>query len=92
MPTVGRQTQSTFQGKFSKQEDVMEMWNVIREAVGFDLGLLYMLDLSSLCDIPTYKAISTGSLWENVMTSRQQKMLQLQLDELNATLEDVFNS
>ena len=82
----------TFQGKFSKQEDVMEMWNVIREAVGFDLGLLYMLDLNSLCDIPTYKAISTGALWENVMTSRQQRMLQLQLDELNATLEDVFNS
>jgi hypothetical protein len=82
----------TFQGKFSKQEDVMEMWNVIREAVGFDLGILYMLDLNSLCDIPTYKVISVGALWENVMTNRQQKLLQLQLDALNATLEDVLNS
>ena len=82
----------TFQGKFSKQEDVMDMWNVIREAVGFDLGILYMLDLNSLCDIPTYKVISVGALWENVMTNRQQQLLQLQLDALNATLDDVLNS
>ena len=82
----------TFQGKFSKQEDVMEMWNIVREAVGFDLGILYMANLSYLCDIPTNNAISNGKLWENVMTNRQQQLLGRQLADLNAELKNVLDA
>ena len=83
----------TFKGKFSKDPNAIEMFNVIRESIGFDLGILYSKELNGMCDLPTMNAISKGQQWSTVANNAfAKKTMQTKLDRLNKSLDTVVNS
>ena len=77
----------TMQGKYSKDEDTMRLLNVIKNGVQFDLGLIYMRQVDSICDIPTLTILRNGQ-WSVVMTARRIMMLGVILDDLNEAIKE----
>jgi hypothetical protein len=52
----------TLKGKFSKDEETMAMWELMREGISFDLGRIYHTQLKTLCDVVSM-AIVQGKQW-----------------------------
>ena len=75
----------TFKGKFSKEPAIIEMFDVIRNGICFDMGLLYMRELDSINDKPT-NAIATNTDWLGV------KMDAFARKALNNLIKNFFNS
>ena len=83
----------TFKGKFSKDPNAMDMFNLVRDAIGFDLGILYMRELNFMCDMITNNAISQGQQWSAVASNAfAKKTMQTKLDRLNKSLDLIVNS
>ena len=83
----------TFKGKFSKDPNAMDMFNLVRDAIGFDLGILYMRELNYMCDMITNNAISQGQQWSAVASNAfAKKTMQTKLDRLNKSLDLIVNS
>ena len=69
------------------------MFNLVRESIGFDLGILYMRELNYMCDMITNNAISQGQQWSAVASNAfAKKTMQTKLDRLNKSLDIVVNS
>ena len=62
----------TFKGKFSKDPAMIEMFDVIRNGICFDMGLLYMRELASINDKPT-EAIRDNSDWLGIKMDTFQR-------------------
>ena len=83
----------TFKGKFSKDPNAIDMFNLVREAIGFDLGILYMRELNYMCDMITNNAISQGQQWSAVASNAfAKKTMTTQLGKLNKRLATIVNA
>ena len=83
----------TFKGKFSKDPNAIDMFNLVRDSIGFDLGILYMRELNYMCDMVTNNAISQGQQWSAVASNAfAKKTMKTKLDRLNASLENIVNA
>jgi hypothetical protein len=76
----------TFKGKFSKTEQMMNMFDKIRGAISFDMGLLYQRQLSQINDWPT-EAIRDNIEWSIKASARQVKMMEIMINTLNDNLK-----
>ena len=82
----------TFKGKFSKEPAMIEMFDIIRNGICFDMGLLYMRELDSINDKPT-NAIANNLDWLGVkMDSFARKTLDTLVKKFNKKLETVMES
>ena len=81
----------TFKGKFSKDETMMDMLDLLRSSIGFDMGLLYMRALNSINDKPTL-AVCSGQNWSVAMGAIQQSALKKRENQLNKNLDEVMNA
>jgi hypothetical protein len=76
----------TFKGKFSKDPDMIDMFDTIRNGICFDMGLLYMRELDSINDKPT-NAIATNTDWLGVkMNTFARKTLNTLLKKFNGKI------
>ena len=83
----------TFKGKFSKDPNAIDMFNLVRESIGFDLGILYSKELGGMCDLPTYNAISKGQQWSTVANNAfAKKTMATRMERLNKSLDNVVNA
>ena len=82
----------TFKGKFSKDPDMIDMFDTIRNGICFDMGLLYMRELDSINDKPT-NAIANNLDWLGVkMDTFARKALNNLLKKFNSKLETLMES
>ena len=83
----------TFKGKFSKDPNAIDMFNIVRNSIGFDLGILYMKELNNMCDMITYSAISGNKQWSAVASNAfAKKTMNTKLERLNRSLDNIVNS
>ncbi len=83
----------TFKGKFSKDPNAIDMFNLVRDSIGFDLGILYATELNYMCDMITNKAISQGQQWSTIGSNAfAKKTMTTKLERVNKTLETVVNA
>jgi len=82
----------TFKGKFSKDPNAIDMFNLVRGAIGFDLGILYMRELNYMCDMVTNNAISQGQQWSVVTNAFTKKTMNTQIGKLNSRLATIVNA
>jgi len=76
----------TFKGKFSKTEQMMNMFDKIRGAISFDMGLLYQRQLNQINDWPT-EAIRDNVEWSVKASARQIKMVDMMIGTLSDNLK-----
>ena len=82
----------TFKGKFSKDPDMIDMFDTIRNGICFDMGLLYMRELNSINDMPT-NAIATNTDWLGVkMDTFARKALNNLIKKFNGKLETIMGA
>ena len=81
----------TFKGKFSKDDAMMDMLDLLRSSIGFDMGLLYMRALNSINDKPCM-AVCKGQDWAVAMGAIQQTALKKLEVRLNKSLDDAMNA
>jgi hypothetical protein len=70
---------------------MMDMLDLIRSSIGFDMGLLYMRALNSINDKPCM-AVCKGQDWSVAMGSLQQDALRKLEVKLNKNLDDAMNA
>ena len=68
------------------------MFNLVRGAIGFDLGILYMRELNYMCDMVTNNAISQGQQWSVVTNAFIKKTMNTQIGKLNSRLATIVNA
>ena len=76
----------TFKGKFSKTEQMMNMFDKIRGAISFDMGLLYQRQLNQINDWPT-EAIRDNVEWSVKASARQIQMVDMMIGTLSNNLK-----
>lgn len=76
----------TFKGKFSKDPAFLDMFDEIRDGVGFDIGRLFTIHMNWIADIPTDKAIANGQQWSVIMGPLNRKALDRAFVTFNSTL------
>jgi maltose-binding protein MalE len=79
----------TLKGKFSKDESMMEMWELMRKGISFDLGRVYHSQLGYLCDFVS-QAVSNGVLWANATNPLALKGKEKSMRGLNSTLKTLI--
>ena len=80
----------TLKGKFSKDEDTMAMWDLMREGISFDLGRVFHTKLGGLCDVVSM-AIATGKQWSVECSAAIMKGRLNKMKALNKILADLDN-
>ena len=80
----------TLKGKFSKDEDTMAMWDLMREGISFDLGRVFHTKLGGLCDVVSM-AIATGKQWSVECSAAIMKGRLNKMKALNKILEELDN-
>ncbi len=81
----------TLKGKFSKDEDTMAMWDLMREGISFDLGRIYHTKLGGLCDVVSM-AIATGKQWSVECSAALMKGRLNKMKALNKALRALDNN
>lgn len=76
----------TLKGKFSKDENMISMWEYMREGISFDLGRVYHTQLGALCDFVSM-AVSNGTKWSTLTTPLNIKSKERLMQNLNGTLK-----
>ena len=79
----------TLKGKFSKDEEMIDMWELMRKGISFDLGRVYHTQLGGLCDFVSI-AVSDGTPWANVTTPLALKGKDRAMQTLNRTLKTLI--
>lgn len=81
----------TLKGKFSKDETMMDMWELMRKGISFDLGRVYHTQLGGLCDIVSIAA-AEGNPWANITTPLSLKGKHRLMQGLNSTLKALVDA
>lgn len=79
----------TLKGKFSKDETIMDMWELMRKGISFDLGRVYHTQLGGLCDMVS-RAASDGTPWAKVTAPMLIKSRDRLMQSLNKTLQTLI--
>ena len=82
----------TFKGKFSKEPAFIDMFDKIREGVGFDVGRLFTVHMNLIADIPTLKAIAQGAQWSVVASKLNLKATERAFKSFNQTIDDILSA
>lgn len=82
----------TFKGKFSKEEVFLDMFDCIKEHVGFDIGRLFTVHMDLIADKPTNLAIAKKTEWSLVMTARSTQLLNRIVSNFNETIYEIINA
>lgn len=80
----------TLKGKFSKDEDTMAMWDLMRAGISFDLGRVFHTKLGGLCDVVSM-AIATGKQWSIECSAAIMKGRLNKMRALNKILAELDN-
>ena len=82
----------TFKGKFSKEPAFIDMFDKIRDGVGFDVGRLLTVHMNLIADIPTLKAIANGQQWSIVAGAMNLKATERAVKSLNSAIVDIISN
>jgi hypothetical protein len=82
----------TFKGKFSKEPAFIDMFDKIRDGVGFDVGRLLTVHMNLIADIPTLKAIANGQQWSIVASAMNLKATERAVKSLNNAIIDIIEN
>jgi hypothetical protein len=82
----------TFKGKFSKDPAFIDMFDEIRNGVGFDVGRLFTIHMNWIADIPTNNAIAKGQQWSVVTGPLSMKGTERAVKSFNNALMDIIEN
>ena len=82
----------TFKGKFSKDPAFIDMFDEIRDGVGFDVGRTFTVHMNLIADIPTHKAIASGVQWSVLTNAMNMKATERAFKTLNNNLKDILEN
>ena len=80
----------TYQGKWAKEADMLEMFNVVRSGISFELGRIYFKQMNYLPDIVTGCMTGDG-IWANTWSAFQTSMAKNNLKKLNKNIVKVLS-
>lgn len=81
----------TLKGKFSKNEDILEMWDLMRKGISFDIGRIFHTSLNGPADLIN-STIAQGASWAIMTSGLQLKSRHKVMERLNATLMEMLDS
>ena len=82
----------TFKGKFSKDPAFIDMFDKIRDGVGFDIGRTFTVHMNLIADIPTLKAIANAQQWSVITSPMNMKATERAFTTLNKSLRDIIDN
>ena len=80
----------TYQGKWAKEADMLEMFNVVRSGISFELGRIYFKQMSYLPDIVT-GCMSGDGIWANTWSFFRTSTAKGNLKKLNKNIVQVIS-
>ena len=80
----------TLKGKWSKNDDMLRMWDIMRETISIDLGRIYFSQLGKAPDVIS-KAMMNGTNWSTLTSPLQISTKQKMVDKLNIQIKALIN-
>ena len=81
----------TFKGKVAKDDYAIEMFDLIRENITFEIGRTFDRYTGTMLPNVVSRAWVNNSSWSSVMSAGQQKILNMRMDSANKKLVELLS-